>query len=85
MFDDLIVLEQNSGAEVQEKEEQTLKQEQVVSAKPSKDILVFFRETNIRVKSSYRKMGDRAIHPNICMNFSQAQYDNRQKWNAYCG
>jgi ribosomal protein S12 methylthiotransferase accessory factor len=29
-------------------------------------------------------MGDKAIHPNACMNFSQAQYNNRKKWNVSC-
>ena len=43
-----------------------------------------FQGDEIREKSSYQKMGEKAIHPNACMNFSQAQYDNRQQWNANC-
>ncbi|MFB2920610.1 TOMM precursor leader peptide-binding protein [Aerosakkonema funiforme] len=43
-----------------------------------------FQGNEIREKSSYQKMGEKAIHPNSCMNFSQAQYDNRKQWNAKC-
>ncbi|WP_036487459.1 TOMM precursor leader peptide-binding protein [Myxosarcina sp. GI1] len=43
-----------------------------------------FQGDEIRQKGSYRQMGDRAIHPNTCMNFSPAQYQNRQEWNARC-
>ncbi len=35
-----------------------------------------------REKGSYVKMGDRAIEPNACMQFSQQQYQNRTEWNA---
>ena len=27
----------------------------------------------MKIKSSYQQLGDRAIHPNACMNFSQSQ------------
>ena len=43
-----------------------------------------FQGDEIRIKSSYQNLGDGAIHPNACMNFSQAQYDNRKRWNAQC-
>ncbi|MDJ0715305.1 MAG: TOMM precursor leader peptide-binding protein [Prochloraceae cyanobacterium] len=43
-----------------------------------------FQGDEIRVKGSYQTMGDRAIHPNTCTNFSQAQYNNREEWNAAC-
>src|SRR5919199_246210 len=43
-----------------------------------------FQGDEIRHKGSYQQMGDKAIHPNACMNFSQAQYDSRQEWNASC-
>ncbi len=43
-----------------------------------------FQGDEIRQKGSYKKMGDKAIHPNACMNFSQEQYKNRQEWNANC-
>jgi ribosomal protein S12 methylthiotransferase accessory factor len=33
-------------------------------------------------RASLNELGDKAIHPNACMLFSQAQYDNRMVWNA---
>lgn len=41
-----------------------------------------FQGDEIRIASSYQQLGDRAIHPNACMNFSQAQYDHRGLWNV---
>ena len=43
-----------------------------------------FQGDEIREQSSYNKLGDRAIHPNDCMNFSEQQYQHRQQWNAEC-
>ncbi|MEO1375134.1 MAG: TOMM precursor leader peptide-binding protein [Cyanobacteria bacterium J06635_10] len=43
-----------------------------------------FQGDEIREKGSYQEMGDKAIHPNACMNFSQKQYENREQWNADC-
>ena len=43
-----------------------------------------FQGDEIREKSSYQKLGDRAIHPNTCMNFSQKQYQERSQWNSQC-
>lgn len=43
-----------------------------------------FQGDEIRHKGSYQTMGDKAIHPNTCMNFSQEQYKNRHEWNASC-
>ena len=43
-----------------------------------------FQGDEFRQKSSYQKLGDKAIHPNACLNFSQAQYENRASWNAKC-
>lgn len=33
-------------------------------------------------RSSYRALGDEAVHPNACMHFSQRQYQQRALWNA---
>lgn len=41
-----------------------------------------FQGNEITHKSSYQQMGDKAIHPNACMNFSPQQYRNREQWNA---
>jgi ribosomal protein S12 methylthiotransferase accessory factor len=43
-----------------------------------------FQGDEVRQKGSYHKMGEVAIHPNACMNFSEAQYKNRHEWNAQC-
>jgi bacteriocin biosynthesis cyclodehydratase domain-containing protein len=41
-----------------------------------------FQGDEIRQQNSYQALGESAIHPNTIMNFSQAQYENRQQWNA---
>ena len=41
-----------------------------------------FQGNEIRQKGSYKKMGQVAIHPNACMNFSEEQYKMRLQWNA---
>lgn len=38
----------------------------------------------IREKASYQQLGNKAIHPNQCMGFSEQQYQNRKQWNAIC-
>jgi oxazoline/thiazoline synthase len=43
-----------------------------------------FQGDEIVEKGSYQQMGGKAIHPNLCMNFSQTQYRNREEWNADC-
>ncbi len=43
-----------------------------------------FQGDEIREKGSYQKMGDKASHPNVCMNFSQQQYQTREQWNLEC-
>ncbi|NEQ97075.1 MAG: TOMM precursor leader peptide-binding protein [Cyanothece sp. SIO2G6] len=43
-----------------------------------------FQGDELREKGSFQGMGDRAIHPNDCMNFSQHQYQTREEWNAQC-
>jgi oxazoline/thiazoline synthase len=40
-----------------------------------------FQGDEIRMKASYLALGDRAIHPNLCMNFSRKQYEDREEWN----
>ena len=36
-----------------------------------------------RIRRSLAQLGDRAIHPNCCMQFSEAQYHHREEWNRY--
>ncbi len=35
-----------------------------------------------RFTSTLRELGESAVHPNVCMNFSERQYDTREEWNA---
>lgn len=43
-----------------------------------------FQGDEIRYKSSYQRLGNQAIHPNACMNFSHKQYQHREQWNGEC-
>ncbi len=43
-----------------------------------------FQGDEIREKASYQQLGNKAIHPNDCMNFSEQQYQNLEQWNAQC-
>ncbi len=43
-----------------------------------------FQGDEITKLASFRQLGDRAIHPNACMNFSPYQYATRAAWNAQC-
>jgi len=43
-----------------------------------------FQGDEIRQTGRYQTLGDAAIHPNVCMNFSEAQYQTRHEWNARC-
>ena len=40
-----------------------------------------YRGTEPRRRSSFRSLGERAIHPNDCMNFSEEQFRNRDALN----
>ena len=44
-----------------------------------------FRGDEPRVRASYVSLGDRAIHPNACMLFSDQQYVRREEWNTAAG
>jgi ribosomal protein S12 methylthiotransferase accessory factor len=41
-----------------------------------------FQGDEIRHKDTYQNIGNAAIHPNDCLNFSEEQYKNRLEWNA---
>jgi oxazoline/thiazoline synthase len=45
---------------------------------------VVFQGDEIRQRSSYQQLGDQAIHPDTCLNFSSDQYKNRHQWNESC-
>lgn len=38
-----------------------------------------------RIQASFNELGNDAIHPNKCMNFSDLQYSYREKWNEFAG
>jgi len=40
-----------------------------------------FRGDEIRIKATYRELSSKAIHPNVCMNFSARQYQQREERN----
>jgi oxazoline/thiazoline synthase len=40
-----------------------------------------FQGDECRIRSSYRALGDRAIHPNACALYSDRQYARRDEWN----
>ena len=41
-----------------------------------------FDGTEARRRGSYRQLGELAIHPNACMLWSDAQYDDAERWNS---
>ncbi|MBF2022466.1 MAG: TOMM precursor leader peptide-binding protein [Hydrococcus sp. C42_A2020_068] len=43
-----------------------------------------YQGDEIRRKGTYKTMGEAAIHPNHCMNFSDRQYQTRREWNNIC-
>lgn len=44
-----------------------------------------FQGDEIRSLGTYKEMGEAAIHPNACMNFSEKQYLTRREWNERSG
>jgi oxazoline/thiazoline synthase len=40
-----------------------------------------FQGDEPRIKATHREIGDRAIHPNGCMLYSERQYGQREEWN----
>lgn len=43
-----------------------------------------FQGDEPRITSNYQDLGEKAIHPNACINFSPLQYQTRQEWNTHC-
>jgi oxazoline/thiazoline synthase len=41
-----------------------------------------FRGDETRIRASRENLGHAAVHPNACANFSDAQFDEREVWNA---
>lgn len=40
-----------------------------------------FRKEDAAINATYKELGDAAIHPHSCLNFSEKQYKNREKSN----
>ncbi|KYC42525.1 adenylate cyclase [Scytonema hofmannii PCC 7110] len=85
MFDDLSVLERNIGGRSAGKGRTDAQARASGFCEAIERYSGVFQGDEIRVKSSYQNLDNKAIHPNTCMNFSQAQYDERLVWNADCG
>jgi len=84
MFDDLRALAQNIGGRSGGKGRTDIQARVSGFGEAIERYSGVFQGDEIRIKSSYHQLGDRAIHPNACMNFSQSQYNDRQNWNASC-
>jgi bacteriocin biosynthesis cyclodehydratase domain-containing protein len=84
MFDDLTTLHQNIGGRSAGKGKTDQQAKVSGLCEAIERYSGVFQGNELRQQASYRQLGDRAIHPNACMQFSQAQYENRQEWNAGC-
>lgn len=84
MFDDLNALRQNMGGRSAGKGRSDIQAQVSGFCEAIERYSGVFQGNEIREKTSYYKLGERGIHPNACMNFSKAQYENRQEWNGSC-
>lgn len=84
MFDDLNALRQNMGGRSAGKGRSDIQARVSGFCEAIERYSGVFQGNEIREKTSYYKLGKRGIHPNACMNFSKAQYENRQEWNGSC-
>jgi oxazoline/thiazoline synthase len=82
MFDDLDNLQKNIGGRSSGKGRTEAQSKASGFCEAIERYSGIFQGDEARIKSSYNKLGDRAIHPNTCMQFSQLQYDNRKSWNV---
>ncbi|MBD2490785.1 TOMM precursor leader peptide-binding protein [Aulosira sp. FACHB-615] len=84
IFDDLHSLRQNIGGRSAGKGKTDIQAQASGFCEAIERYSGVFQGDEIRHKSSYQKLGDKAIHPNACMNFSQQQYQHREQWNTEC-
>ncbi|MDB9509932.1 TOMM precursor leader peptide-binding protein [Kamptonema animale CS-326] len=85
MFDEFSFLQQNLGGRSAGKGRTEAQAKSSAFCEAIERYSGVFQGDEYRIKSSYQQLGNRAIHPNHCMNFSQNQYENRTDWNAKCG
>lgn len=84
VFDDLASLRQNLGGRSAGKGRTDIQAKASGFCEAIERYSGVFQEDEIRKKSSYQKLGEKAIHPNQCMGFSEQQYQNREEWNSSC-
>jgi oxazoline/thiazoline synthase len=84
MFDDLDALRQNLTGRSAGKGKTNEQAKASAFCEAIERYSGVFQGNEIRQKGSYQLMGDIALHPNACMNFSLEQYKNREEWNARC-
>lgn len=84
MFDDLKTLTQNIGGRSGGKGRTDVQARVSAFGEAIERYSGVFQGDEISIKGSYQQLGEVAIHPNACMNFSQEQYLNRQQWNDSC-
>ncbi|WP_413172613.1 TOMM precursor leader peptide-binding protein [Anabaena azotica] len=82
IFDDLDSLRQNLGGRSAGKGRTDIQSRVSGFCEAIERYSGVFQGDEIRHKSSYQQMGDKAIHPNTCMNFSEQQYQNREQLNT---
>jgi ribosomal protein S12 methylthiotransferase accessory factor len=85
MFDELSLLQQNFGGRSAGKGRTDAQAKVSAFCEAIERYSGVFQGDEYRIQSSYQQLGNRAIHPNQCLNFSQNQYENRREWNAKCG
>lgn len=84
MFDDLDNLQKNIGGRSAGKGSTEAQGKASGFCEAIERYSGIFQGDEVTIKTSYQQLRDQAIHPNACMQFSQAQYDNREIWNAQC-
>ncbi|MCF4965926.1 TOMM precursor leader peptide-binding protein [Nostoc sp. CMAA1605] len=84
LFDDLGSLRQNIGGRSAGKGRTDTQAQASGFCEAIERYSGVFQGDEIRLKSSYEQLGDKAIHPNDCMNFSPTQYQHREQWNVDC-
>jgi ribosomal protein S12 methylthiotransferase accessory factor len=82
VFDDLASLRQNIGGRSAGKGRTDSQAKASGFCEAIERYSGVFQGNEIREKASYQELGDKAIHPNKCMSFSEKQYQHREEWNA---
>ncbi|MEO0374213.1 MAG: TOMM precursor leader peptide-binding protein [Cyanobacteria bacterium P01_A01_bin.17] len=84
MFDDLRALGENIGGRSGGKGKTDAQAKMSALGEAVERYSGVFQGDEPRITDSYQNLGELAIHPNTCMQFSQAQYAGREAWNAQC-